>query len=62
MATECGLSEHEVLVLGRSFAEHQQPEADVGLMLAVAQDVLKKKDFDQIADMTRVFEHHDLTK
>ncbi|XP_019732440.1 EF-hand domain-containing family member C2 [Hippocampus comes] len=62
MATECGLSEHEVLVLGRSFSEHQQPEADVGLMLAVAQDVLKKKDFDQIADMTRVFEHHDLTK
>ncbi|XP_057707390.1 EF-hand domain-containing family member C2 [Corythoichthys intestinalis] len=62
MASECGLSEHEVLVLGRSFSEHQQPEMDLALMLAVAQDVLKKKDFDQLPDMTRLFEQHDLSK
>ncbi|XP_077393798.1 EF-hand domain-containing family member C2 [Festucalex cinctus] len=62
MGAECGLSEHEVLVLGRSFSKHQQPEMDIGLMLAVAQDVLKKKDFDQIPDMSRVFEQHDLSK
>ncbi|XP_061142306.1 EF-hand domain-containing family member C2 [Syngnathus typhle] len=62
MATECELSDHEILVLARSFSEHQQPEVDIGLMLAVAQDVLKKKDFDQIPDMTQAFELQDLSK
>ncbi|XP_061917651.1 EF-hand domain-containing family member C2 isoform X1 [Entelurus aequoreus] len=62
MDMECGLTEHEVLVLGRSFAEHKQSEVDVGLMLAVAQDFLRKKDFDQLPDMARVFEHSDPNK
>ncbi|XP_077473265.1 EF-hand domain-containing family member C2 isoform X1 [Stigmatopora argus] len=62
MGSACGLSEHEVLVLGRSFAERRQPEADLASMLAVAQNVLKKKDFDQLPDMARVFEHRDLSR
>lgn len=62
MGLECGLSEHEVLVLGRSFSEREQPEVDVGLMLAVAQDFLKKKHFVELPDMARVFTHHDRHK
>lgn len=62
MGLECELSEHEVLVLGRRFSEHLQPEVDVGLMLAVAQDYLRKKPFDQFADMARAFAHLDRKK
>ncbi|XP_054642272.1 EF-hand domain-containing family member C2 isoform X1 [Dunckerocampus dactyliophorus] len=59
---ECGLSEHEVLVLCRAFVERKQSDVDVGLMLAVAQDFLKKKNFDQLPDMSRVFEYNDPNK
>ncbi|XP_070694381.1 EF-hand domain-containing family member C2 [Pempheris klunzingeri] len=58
----CGLSEHEVLVLGRCFSEREQPEANVGLMLAVAQDFLKKKHFEEFPDMARAFTYHDRRK
>lgn len=58
----CDLSEHEVLVLGRCFSEREQSEADLGLMLAVVQDFLKKKRFDEIPDMARVFAHRDRHK
>uniref|UniRef100_A0A8C2Z3N1 EF-hand domain-containing family member C2 n=1 Tax=Cyclopterus lumpus TaxID=8103 RepID=A0A8C2Z3N1_CYCLU len=58
----CGLSEHEVLVLGRNFSERKQPEADVGLMLAVAQDFLKKKHFVEFPDMDRAFTYRDQHK
>ncbi|XP_037644734.1 EF-hand domain-containing family member C2 [Sebastes umbrosus] len=59
---DCDLSEHEVLVLGRCFSEREQPEADLGLMLAVAQDFLKKKRFDELPDMARVFAYRDRQK
>ncbi|XP_067460234.1 EF-hand domain-containing family member C2 [Thunnus thynnus] len=62
MGLECGLSEHEVLVLGRCFSVREQPEVDVGLMLAVAQDFLKKKHFEELPDMARAFIHHDRHK
>ncbi|XP_054471819.1 EF-hand domain-containing family member C2 [Anoplopoma fimbria] len=62
MGLDCGLTEHEVLVLGRSFSEREQPEADVGLMLAVAQDFLKKKHFEEFSDMDRAFTHRDRHK
>ncbi|XP_073330014.1 EF-hand domain-containing family member C2 [Pagrus major] len=62
MGLECGLTEHEVLVFGRNFSEHQQPEVDVGLMLAVAQDFLKKNIFEELPDMARAFTHHDRHK
>ncbi|KAI3356550.1 hypothetical protein L3Q82_017230, partial [Scortum barcoo] len=58
----CGLSEHEVLVLGRRFSEREQPEVDVGLMLAVAQDFLKKRNFEELPAMARAFAHHDRHK
>ncbi|XP_041663505.1 EF-hand domain-containing family member C2 [Cheilinus undulatus] len=60
---DCSLSEHEVLVLGRSFSKCvERPEADLGLMLAVAQDFLKKKPFDELPAMARVFTHQDRHK
>ncbi|XP_038577317.1 EF-hand domain-containing family member C2 [Micropterus salmoides] len=62
MGLDCGLCEHEVLVLGRCFSEREQPEVDVGLMLAVAQDFLKKKHFEELPDMARAFTHHDRHK
>ncbi|KAM9851213.1 EF-hand domain-containing family member C2 [Aulostomus maculatus] len=62
MDLQCGFTEHEVLVLGRCFSEPKQPEEDVGLMLAVAQDFLKKKNFEKFLDMSRAFAHHDQNK
>ncbi|XP_070771058.1 EF-hand domain-containing family member C2 [Enoplosus armatus] len=62
MGLDCGLCEHEVLVLGRCFSEREQPEVDTGLMLAVAQDFLKKKHFEELPEMARAFTHHDRHK
>ncbi|XP_074551236.1 EF-hand domain-containing family member C2 isoform X2 [Halichoeres trimaculatus] len=60
---DCSLSEHEVLVLGRHFSEPvQQSEVDVGLMLAIAQDFLRKKPFDDLPAMARAFTHQDKHK
>ncbi|XP_034042598.1 EF-hand domain-containing family member C2 [Thalassophryne amazonica] len=58
-SADCGLSEHEAVALGRCFSEPEQPEVDVGLMLAVAQDFLRKRDFDKFPEMTRAFKHQD---
>uniref|UniRef100_A0A665UB15 EF-hand domain-containing family member C2 n=1 Tax=Echeneis naucrates TaxID=173247 RepID=A0A665UB15_ECHNA len=62
MGLDCRLSEHEVLVLGRRFSQYEQPEVDVGLMLAAAQDLLKKKHFQELPDMTRAFAYRDQHK
>ncbi|XP_061547893.1 LOW QUALITY PROTEIN: EF-hand domain-containing family member C2 [Phycodurus eques] len=50
-ATECGLSEHELLVLGRSFAERRRPGADVGPTPAEARRVLERKNFERPPDV-----------
>lgn len=62
MGLDCGLLEHEVRTLGRSISEYEQPEVDLGLMLAVAQDFLKKKHFEQLPHMARAFTHQDRHK
>uniref|UniRef100_A0A3Q0T880 EF-hand domain-containing family member C2 n=1 Tax=Amphilophus citrinellus TaxID=61819 RepID=A0A3Q0T880_AMPCI len=62
LGLDCDLSEHEVLVLGRCFSEREQPKMDVGLMLAVAQDFLKKHPFEQFPKMARAFAHQDRHK
>lgn len=62
MGLDCGLSEHEVLALGRSVSECKHPEEDLGHMLAVAQDFLKKKHFDKLSDLARTFTHRDQHK
>ncbi|XP_051565641.1 EF-hand domain-containing family member C2 [Myxocyprinus asiaticus] len=53
------LSEHEIMTLGRAYSVREQPEEDVSLMLAVAQDQLKKKHFENFSDMVRAFTHED---
>ncbi|NP_001296746.1 EF-hand domain-containing family member C2 [Danio rerio] len=53
------LSEHEIMTLGRVYSVRQQPEVNVGLMLAVAQDHLKKKNFEKFSEMIQAFTHED---
>jgi len=53
------LSEHEIMTLGRNYSVQKQPEVNVGLMLAMAQDQLKKKSFENFSDMIRAFTHED---
>ncbi|KAJ8004685.1 hypothetical protein DPEC_G00138880 [Dallia pectoralis] len=62
LALECGLSEHEVMMVGRCFCERQEPEEDVGLMLAVTQEHLRKKHFESFSEMSRAFIHQDQQK
>ncbi|XP_066542784.1 EF-hand domain-containing family member C2 isoform X2 [Hoplias malabaricus] len=57
--TDCQLSEHEIMMLGRTFSLREQPEQNVGFMLAVAQDHLRKKHFESFSDMLRAFIHKD---
>ncbi|XP_056144939.1 EF-hand domain-containing family member C2 [Lampris incognitus] len=59
MGMQCGLSEHEVITLGRFFSEREPPEAEVGFLLAVVQDRLKRKQFEKFPEMCRVFVHRD---
>ncbi|XP_036395881.1 EF-hand domain-containing family member C2, partial [Megalops cyprinoides] len=53
------LSEHEIRTLARSYAVQEQRETDLGLMLAMAQEQLKKNHFESFADMTKAFVHED---
>ncbi|XP_053351747.1 EF-hand domain-containing family member C2 isoform X1 [Clarias gariepinus] len=53
------LSEHEIMTLGRTYAAREQPELDLSRILAIAQDHLKKKQFESFADMLRAFTHED---
>ncbi|XP_062258095.1 EF-hand domain-containing family member C2 [Platichthys flesus] len=62
MKLSCDLSEHEMLVLGRRFCVHEQPEEDGRLMLAVVQDLLMKKNFDAFSEMTSSLEYRDRQK
>ncbi len=62
MGLDCSLLEHEILVLARCFSEHEQPDVDLGLMLAVAQDFLKKRDFEEFPAMARALTHQDRHK
>ncbi|KAM4730859.1 EF-hand domain-containing family member C2 isoform 2-T2 [Anableps anableps] len=62
MGLDCGLTEHEVLVLARCFSQRQQPEVDVGLMLAVAQDFLRRKHFVNFPHLANIFMYNDRQK
>lgn len=53
------LSEHEIMMLGRTFSAREQPELDVGFILPIAQDHLRKKQFESFPDMLRAFTHED---
>lgn len=53
------LSEHEIMMLGRTYSVREQSELDVGLLLAITQDHLRKKQFESFSDMLRSFTHED---
>lgn len=53
------LSEHEIMTLGRTYSVRQQPELDIGFLLAIAQDHLRKKQFEGFPDMLQAFTHED---
>lgn len=59
---DCDLSEHELLVLGRSFTESRRPEEDVGTMLATAQELLRKKLFEHFHEIKRALVHRDRSR
>uniref|UniRef100_A0A3P8ULF5 EF-hand domain-containing family member C2 n=1 Tax=Cynoglossus semilaevis TaxID=244447 RepID=A0A3P8ULF5_CYNSE len=59
---DCDLSEHELLVLGRSFTESRCPEEDVGTMLATAQELLRKKLFEHFHEIKRALVHRDRSR
>ncbi|KAM4560712.1 EF-hand domain-containing family member C2 [Fundulus diaphanus] len=62
LGLDCGLSEHEVLVLARLFSKREEAAVDEGLMLAVAQDLLRKKHFDDFPRVVAMFMYHDQQK
>ncbi|KAM8858253.1 EF-hand domain-containing family member C2 isoform 1-T1 [Synchiropus picturatus] len=49
------LTEHEVLVLCRCFLEQEKPQLEVDLLLAVAQDFLMKKSFQEFLGLSKAF-------
>ncbi|XP_060732345.1 EF-hand domain-containing family member C2 [Tachysurus vachellii] len=53
------LSEHEIMMLGRTYSVREQPELDVGLLLAITQDHLRKKQFESFSDMLQAFTYED---
>ncbi|TRY94015.1 hypothetical protein DNTS_029585 [Danionella cerebrum] len=53
------LAEHEILTLGRSYLVRREAEEDTGLIVAVVQDHLKKKHFENFAELARTFMHED---
>ncbi|KAJ8350395.1 hypothetical protein SKAU_G00255250 [Synaphobranchus kaupii] len=56
---DCQLSDHEIMTLGRSYSVPEQREADLGLMLSLAQERLKKSHFESFSDMAKVFLYED---
>ncbi|KAG9349598.1 hypothetical protein JZ751_028046 [Albula glossodonta] len=56
---ECQLSEHEIVTLGRSYSVREQMELDLGLLLSMAQERLKKSHFESFPDMTKAFLYED---
>ncbi|XP_014861564.1 PREDICTED: EF-hand domain-containing family member C2 [Poecilia mexicana] len=62
MGLNCGLTEHEVLVLARRFSEHPAPKEDVTLMLSVAQHYLRRNRFEDYNLLSARFVHSDRQK
>ncbi|KAM9319344.1 EF-hand domain-containing family member C2 [Gastrophryne carolinensis] len=57
--SERSLTEHEIMTLGRYYSIREKPEADIGLLMAVAQEQLKKKSFENFSRLTDAFVYND---
>lgn len=56
---EKSLTEHEIMTLGRYYSVREKPEVDLGLLMAVAQEQLKKKSFENFSKLTDAFVYND---
>ncbi|XP_068772156.1 EF-hand domain-containing family member C2 isoform X6 [Struthio camelus] len=60
--TDGVLSEHEIMTLGRCYSMRDDSEMDVHFLLAVAQEQLKKKSFENFGQLSAVFVFNDRKK
>lgn len=56
-----GLSEHEIMTVGRHYAHREPAEVDSVLLLAVAQEKLKKKNFEDFARLQDAMVYEDMS-
>lgn len=56
---EGSLTEHEIMTVGRYYSVREKPEVDLGLLMAVAQEQLKKKSFENFSKLTDAFVYND---
>ncbi|XP_072282959.1 EF-hand domain-containing family member C2 [Pyxicephalus adspersus] len=56
---EGSLTEHEIMTVGRYYSVREKPEVDLGLLMAVAQEQLKKKSFENFNKLTDAFVYND---
>ncbi|XP_025953804.2 EF-hand domain-containing family member C2 isoform X1 [Dromaius novaehollandiae] len=60
--TDGALSEHEIMTLGRYYSMRDDSEMDVHFLLAVAQEQLKKKSFENFGQLSAVLVYNDREK
>ncbi|XP_066562925.1 EF-hand domain-containing family member C2 isoform X2 [Amia ocellicauda] len=53
------LSEHEIMVVGRHYGSPETPGSDLGYLLSLAQEQLRKKQFESFQQMVDSFVHDD---
>ncbi|XP_069492602.1 EF-hand domain-containing family member C2 [Ambystoma mexicanum] len=56
------LCEHEIMTLGRNYGVRDTGEVDLNVLLAVAQEQLKRKAFENFSKLTDVFMYNDREK
>lgn len=60
--TDGAFSEHEIMTLGRYYSVRDEYETDLQLLLAVAQEQLKKNRFENFEQLSAVLLYNDREK
>lgn len=60
--TDGAFSEHEIMTLGRYYGVKEEYETDLHLLLAVAQEQLKKNSFENFGQLSAVLAYNDREK
>ncbi|XP_009071519.1 PREDICTED: EF-hand domain-containing family member C2-like, partial [Acanthisitta chloris] len=60
--TDGALSEHEIMTLGRYYGMREEKQIDLQVLLAVAQEKLKKSSFENFGQLTAVLIYNDSEK
>ncbi|XP_078612386.1 EF-hand domain-containing family member C2-like [Branchiostoma floridae x Branchiostoma japonicum] len=60
----CGnkLAEHEIMTLGRYFSERQDEQVNMSVLLGVAQEQLRKHNFENFTRLKQLMMHHDTSR